>query len=384
MNERSIRQYRWYTLVLGLSVPIYLISFFLLVVSLIVTLWIENDFWGEVARFVIAIMIPVMYHIIMWTTEKTKSTVSQLVYIVLFRPFRPQYSKLAKTLITPLLSRFGDLFTVFSDGFPNSAKYTANGVHYTTNNFENLFATEGEHYGDEFEIREDGPIIFGWKDSVFGKLIDLDIVVIDVSDGASGLKWEIELADSLLPSERLIFIAKRSNSPAYQKKVIDRLSKHGGIGTEHSDVLYYSSGLWDKITFFFRLRKRMLSAIMTPQWLEAKSQRDIITAALAANGDVDLDTLETQLGLLFDELGESRDRVWWYIRHSVIEGDSRGLYWLNLRLPKEIGPEGWQKLSTKKRYKLMIDLINEIFSNKKSFKEGIRAWKPRYQRLPRQ
>ena len=78
------------------------------------------------------------------------------------------------------------------------------------------------------------------------------------------------------------------------------------------------------------------------------------------------------------EFGDSRERIWWYVRQSIVEGNDNGVYFLNLRLPEGMTSEAWQQLAAVDRYECMMELMDETYEDPEAFKRGPRSWNSRW------
>jgi hypothetical protein len=238
--------------------------------------------------------------------------VSDAVDIVLFRPFRPQGTKLTPSSLIPAVSRCGRVWTAFSADYPDPVSdrvaqnaHSSIGVPATPVKF--LAA------GDTF-TRGSAET---WKSAIELRLEVCDLVIIDLSVPSRNVDWELNLACSRIPPGRVITVVD-------EQAALDNLESYYGLGDPGGSGLSvpirFGLGPISRLRFAWVLRRIILRALRSSPSLPASIQLD----AIAENGGHSSHEDRKEL-LAFLEKVESgfrlgKETAAWCCRRAILDG----------------------------------------------------------------
>lgn len=334
--DRSARQrYAVATLFVAFAIPAFQLILLALFVGYVATSQMGENPGKLLAQFSIVAMILALLAICRNLQRAARRMIYADVSIIFFRPFRVTQSNAARRTLAPVMSRLGNTFTVFSDGFQAvSRRGMRNEVFFPT----------GNRFGDKFRIDADGRVTTSWKMNVLRILSTRNFAIIDVSAGGEGLRWEIELAESLLPTERIIYLAAKQEAVA-------------GSAELEPSLIRYGTGFGAGFAVFRKLRRRILQALPTAQFVDARTQRKRIEAAVGS--DTDFASADRLLAMLAREFDEPLPLVWWYLRQAVVDANEDALYWLNAT--RGDAEMDWLSMPPKARYGATMRMMAETY-----------------------
>lgn len=368
--ELDIAAYRRSLWVLRYARPILGASTLLFLAVLILG-FLEHRYpwWVAVLRLALQVAALVGWVVAWRLLRNARKSVYKSARFVLLRPFTPDLSEDARTVLGPILAHFGRVFTVSSEGFPTSPVDVGGSGALAGETLADLFAVEGAEYYDEPDSDDEGPLHIDWRSGVFSEVRRADFAVVDVNRLAPGIRWEINLATSLLTLSRTILVAHRDVDAAAVGSALSTLGvSDSDVQSLMTNIVRYERHAWARWRLYVAVRRRVLASLGESRLRDCREHQALVQDRTNAS-EATMKTLASQLSRMQQWWPEKEALVWWYVSQAIVEGNDSAPYWLNLWLGEET-EEAWATKTPAQRLQELLARMEAAYSEEGAFDDG--------------